>query len=460
MHRHLLLSIPLLLAAVLSLLGPGDAAAQTSGVETTTIVESNFPDGIRFGVTIESTVEVVEARVRYRVLGERVSRYAPLEFAPSRTIETDLFVRTDTAARYIPPGAEIEYTVETTDRQGVTTESEPQRFVLLDPRFAWSRLDAPGVFLLYYGGQQGRAQRALEAAQEALTRMGNLMGVTDPDTLRLAVYNSIPAMREALPPTSQVREESLVTEGISFGDTGVVLLLGGNPELEGVAAHETVHFLMRFAVGSGARSVPIWLNEGLAEYANPFPSPTFESLLSRRLASNTLIPLTSLTSAPGRPEDNLLLYGQGRSVVTYMIDAYGEAPLQALLQRLREGDPIDDALTAAYGFDRVGLDQEWRASIGAAPLTATPSRSALPTPIPRPTLVPFGAATSSSPEATAQPRPAPTEAPASTEPATEPAEQGSGGCNRAEGGGLDVGAVAPLLLGLGLLWRRIRPRAP
>ena len=103
MHRHLLLSIPLLLAAVLYLLGPGDAAAQTSGVETTTIVESNFPDGIRFGVTIESAVEVVEARVRYRVLGERVSRYAPLEFAPSRTVETDLFVRTDTAARYIPP---------------------------------------------------------------------------------------------------------------------------------------------------------------------------------------------------------------------------------------------------------------------------------------------------------------------------------------------------------------------
>ena len=143
-----------------------------------------------------------------------------------------------------------------------------------------------------------------------------------------------------------------------------------------------------------------------------------------------------------------------------MIDTYGEAPLKDLLRRLRDGDPIDDALTAAYGFDRVGLDQEWRASIGAAPLTATPSRSALPTPIPRPTLVPFGAATSSSPEATAQPRPSPTEARVATESATETAEQASGGCNRAEGGGLDVGAVAPLLLGLGLLWRRIRPRAP
>ena len=151
------------------------------------------------------------------------------------------------------------------------------------------------------------------------------------------------------------------------------------------------------------------------------------------------------------------MYGQSRSVVTYMIDTYGEAALQALLQRLREGDPIDDALTAAYGLDRVGLDQEWRASIGAPPLAATPSRSALPTPIPRPTLEPFGAASSSSPEATAQPRPTPTEAPV----ATETAEQSSGGCNRTESGGpLDMATAAPLLLLLGLLWRGSRQRTP
>ena len=454
-----LLSAPAL-AVLLLVLISHDASAQANGVEAITTVESRFPDGIAFDVAISSPVDIVEARVRYRVLGERVSRYAHLEFSPSRKIETDLFVRTDTAARYIPPGAEIEYSVETTDRQGVTSESAPQRFVFLDPRFEWSRLDAPNVFLLYYGGQQGRAQRALEAAQEAVTRMGNLMGVTEPGTFRLVVYNDVAAMRRALPPRSQVQEGTLVTEGISFGDTGVVLLLGGNPELEGVAAHETVHFLMRFAVGGGARSVPVWLNEGLAEYANPFPSPSFESILSRRLAANTLLPLTSLTSAPGRPEDNLLMYGQSRSVLTYMIDTYGEAALQALLQRLREGDPIDDALTAAYGLDRVGLDQAWRASIGAPPLSATPSRSALPTPIPRPALEPFGAASSSSPAATAQPRPTPAEAPIAAEPPSEPAEQSSGGCNRAAGAPLDAAAVASLLLLLGLLWRGSRQRTP
>ncbi len=448
MRRAVLSATLLLVAAVSFLIVSGGTSAQSTGVSVTTTTESQFPDGILFHVSIASPVDIVEARVRFRVLGEQVTRNAPLEFTPSPNVESSLLVRTDTLARYIPPGAEIEYSVETTDANGGRSESAPRRFVLLDPRHEWSRLDADGAYLLYYGGQEGRARRALEAAQKALTDMGALMGVAETDTLRLVMYNSIGHMRRALPPRSQVQEETLVTEGISIGDTGVVMLLGSNPEVEGVAAHETVHFLMRFAVGRGARSVPAWLNEGLAEYANPFPSDTFARVLLRRTASNTLLPLTSLTIPPGKPEDTLLMYGQGLSVVTYMIDAYGEAPLQDLLRRLGDGEPIDDALTAAYGLDRVALDQAWRSSVGALPLEATPSRSALPTPIPRPTLVPFGVGGTPPPEPT-RPRPSPTQA-------TTAQEQASGGCTRAESGATDAAVIASVLL-LGLLARRRKP---
>ena len=450
MRRPLLLVAAPLLAAALLLPGVASLSAQTSGPSVSTNVESRFPDGLHFDVSITSAEEIAEARLRFLVLGEQVARNAPLEFEPSRSVSAQLLVRTDTAPRYIPPGAEIEFSVEVTGAAGTVTESEPRRFVFLDPRHEWTRIDAPGVYLHYYGGQEGRARRALEAAQETLVRMGALMGIEETDTLRLTVYNSIGAMRRALPPRSEVQEGVLVTEGVSFGDTGVVLLLGGNPEVEGVAAHETVHFLMRFAVGRGASLVPAWLNEGLAEYANPFPSRSFQSIFSRRLYDNTLLPLTSLTSPPGRPEDNLLMYGQSESVVTYMVETYGAEPLQALLARLGEGDTIDEALTAAYGFDRTGLEHEWRTSINAPPLAATPSRSALPTPIPRPTLVPFGVGGTPPPEPT-RPRPSPTQPPAETRP---DATEASGGCNRAEGG-LDLAATAPMLL-LGLLWRRKR----
>ena len=437
-----------LLAAALALSSAGAAAHEAA--HFTVLARSEFPDGLRFDVAVDWHEQVAEARVRYRVLGEQVSRYGPLGFEPARAFTSELLVRTDTAQRYIPPGAEIEFSVEVTGASGAVTESDPQRFVFLDPRFKWTRIDAPGVYLHYYGGQEGRARRALEAAQETLDRMGELMGVEDRGTLRLTVYNSIGDMRRALPPRSRVQESVLVTEGVSFGDTGVVLLLGGNPEVEGVAAHETVHFLMRRALGRGAGVVPVWLNEGLAEYANPFPSQSFRNVFSRRLYDNTLLPLTSLTSAPGRPEDALLMYGQSESVVTYMIETYGAEPLRALLDQLGAGAAIDEALAAAYGFDRTGLEREWRTSIGAPPLAATPSRSALPTSIPRPTLAPFGFDTA--PAFAETPRPAPTQPPSETAP---PPEQSSGNCTRAEGGWDAAALIAPVLLGL-LVRRRKR----
>lgn len=448
MRRPLRLLAGTLLVVALAL-SSGEMASAQELPRFSVLAESRFPEGLHFDVSVDWREEIVEARVRFWVLGEQASRYAPLEIEPGREVRTGLLVRTDTAQRYIPPGAEIEFSVEATDATGAVMESDHRRIIFLDPRFAWTRLDAPAAYIHYYGGQEGRARRALEAAQEALERMGSLMGVPERDTLRLTVYNSVTAMREALPPRSAVQEETLVTEGVSFCDTGVVLLLGGNPELEGVAVHETVHFLMRFAVGGGARTVPAWLNEGLAEYAIPTPSPGFEAIFARRMAANTLLPLTSLTSAPGRPEDALLMYGQSRSVVAYMLDVHGEEALRELLRRLGEGDPIDAALTTAYGVDRVGLEQAWRASIGAPPLEATPSRSSLPTPLPRPALTPFGAGATPFPTTTTPgPGPSPGEAPAATRAA--PA-QASGGCARGQDG-IDLAAAAPALL-LSLVWR-------
>ena len=170
MRRTLLLLAVPLLAAALVLSSANTASAQV-GVQFTIQPQTEFPDGLRFDITLDAPVEIVEARLRFRVLGEQVSRNAPLEFDPASRVTTSLLVRTDTAARYIPPGAEIEYSVEATDAAGNVIASEPERTIFLDPRFEWSRIDAPGVYLLHYGGQEGRARRALEAAQEALERM-------------------------------------------------------------------------------------------------------------------------------------------------------------------------------------------------------------------------------------------------------------------------------------------------
>jgi hypothetical protein len=273
--------------------------------------------------------------------------------------------------------------------------------------------------------------------------MGALMGVEVKQALRLTMYNSWSDMRGALPPRSQVQQEALITEGVLFPSTGVILVLGTVPRAAGVTSHEVVHFLMDQAMGGMTRILPAWLNEGLAEYGSTEPSATFDAALSRALAQGRLFPLTSLTAPPGRPEDVLLMYGQGKSVVTFLVERHGAEKLRTLIQKLRQGLPIDEALQAAYGFDRDGLDQRWRQSIGAPPLTQDGPSRVTPTPIPYPTIIPFGAET-----------PTPFPSPATPRPAPTPARGGA--CGRGQGAG-DAALLGAAALGLALVvTRRIR----
>ena len=448
-RRGLVLALAALLLAA-GLVQPQAVAAQDAPRLLSSEMESRFPEGIFFQAAVEGSAPVTEITLQYRVLGESVSRYNTFEFEAARSVEADLLVRTDTAGRYIPPGAEIEFFFDIVDADGNRTETAPQTFTLLDPRFEWTRIEGDRASILYYRGAERLAQDVLETSEDTLERMGALLGVQVEEPLKLTMYNNFRDMRGALPPRSQVQESSLIIEGVSFGSTGVVLVLGDIARVKGVTAHEVVHFLVDQAMGGVSRLIPAWLNEGLAEYGNPEPSPSFDLALATALSGGELLPLTSLTSPPGQPGDVILFYGESKSAVTYMVETHGEGPMQRLLAGLREGLSIDSALEAAYGFDRVGLEARWRESIGAEPVEA--QASVRPTAIPLPTIVPFGAAA----PAASSPAPTPASQPAATPTPTAPVEAPSGGCTAAAPSA-DL-ALVLLPVAAGLMLRGVRRR--
>ena len=415
---RLMLVLGLLVPGLLVLGSPPTALAQEELRLVSSSVVSEFPQGVRFSVEISAPAEVQEIILRFQVLGERVQRYDNFQFRPASRVQAELQVRTDTADRYIPPGAELEYHFEIRDAAGRDLITEPRRFILLDPRFEWRDIQGVLVSIRYHGSTEDRARRVLEGAQATIADMGTLMGVEVQEPLRLTMYNSWGEMREALPPKSQVQEGALITEGVHFPATGVILILGSVPRVTGVTSHEVVHFLMDQAMGSLTRIVPAWLNEGLAEYGSREPSPSYDIALRRAVQNDALIPLTSLNTPPGPPGDVILMYGEGKSVVAYLVEVHGAQPLQALLQGMRQGLAIDEALKASYGFDRVELERLWRAHIGASPLPANGPERTLPTPIPYPTIVPFGVEAPTSLPTSPSPQP----------PAQTP--QSPGGCGR------------------------------
>ena len=99
---------------------------------------------------------------------------------------------------------------------------------------------------------------------------------------------------------------------MAFDESSVVLVLAGKTDI-GTATHEIMHILVGRKT-EGSINLPLWLNEGLAEYANRDTTITYDLYLDWAIGTNQLKPLSQLQTFPGDPKLTLVSYGQSRSV--------------------------------------------------------------------------------------------------------------------------------------------------
>lgn len=337
-------------------------------------VRNQFPEGVVFEATAGTIAPatIKEIRLEMRVNGSPRGSYAYLEFEPATTVQGKYLLKTD-GAQYKPPGILLEYRFIITDSAGRTLETEKETFLYLDNRFQWEKVTEGLVEVYYYGPTLGRAQLILKAGTGTVTKMGALLGITPTQTIRVIAYNNAAHMASALPFVSRATQTELLTQGQAHYEYGVLLVLAGDPQIDGIASHEITHMIFREATKGATIDLPAWLNEGMAEYANINPSSTYDTYLSAAVSANKLFRLKQLQSPPGVPQETLLMYGQGRAVVRYLVDSYGEGKIKQLFTAFRQGVQIDEALKKVYGFDQDGLDNAWRKSLGLPPWEDKPT---------------------------------------------------------------------------------------
>ncbi len=473
-----LLAVPLLLLMGGTSSGEGESIRILSSSAT-----SEFPTGMRFALEATGDTPIESIKVTYNVGQQSISVYDYLKFESGEIADGDLLVRTSTSAKYIPPGSIVTYRFEIEDSMGETKVTEPSQFVFDDARFDWEEVSGGPITVLYHGPVQKRAETIRDAILSTLDTMGPILGADTETPIRVTMYNNVKEMIDALPPNSATIRRELITEGQAFSNFGVLLVLGGGRLSEGTASHEVTHILTDRAGGN----VPRWLDEGLSEYGNVAPGFSYSIALEFAVETGRLLPITAQDIPPGDPEDAIIFYAQSRSIVRFMIDGLGADKMRELMARSRTGMNIDRAIRAVYNTDRVGLENAWRRAIGAPEYTPPEVGSLLPTPIPRPTVLPY----SLTPQAQSAPvvGTAPTATPEADDIVTEPSEvvalatdvekepseaeeepkkaeeePGGGGCSAPRSGGprtMDLSAVflAVGLVGLGAR-RRLRGRGP
>jgi hypothetical protein len=409
---------------------------------------SEFPNGVKFSVHATSPDEIVDIRVFVKKLGQSGrSTYRKLVFEPGTEITGEALILSGSGGEYIPPGTRIEYSFEIQDAADRLLRTDGQIFIYLDHHQEWKTL-SDGLITLFYNESviEGRAQAMMQGAQETLERMGPVLGIDPTEPLHIVTYGDYDSMKTALPFRAQAVTDGLVTQGTAFSEERVLLVLSQGDGYLGTTSHEFTHLLVADAAGRATANVPAWLNEGLAEYGNIEPGGEYDRYLSRAIENGQLRPLWFQGSFSGNPTEIITAYGQGKSVVEFMLENYDDQKMADLIAALKRTFDIDSALEETYGFDQYGLDTQWRQSLGLDPLPPpvdrSPQQQATPT-APAP-LEPTGTAVPTAvPAAASQPVPTDTPGPGSG--------QATPGCNPPGHPGNSLSDVAVLALLFGPL---------
>ncbi len=342
------LAIALLVLAATQLL---PLMAAGGPIEVVAVQERiNFPGEVGLILTVEAEQEIVEVRVIFRSVGQRVWRYAYADFEPGTRVVATQDVPAS-ASVYLPPGTEVEYYYEVRDSAGNMLTTDPAVVEYLDDRFDWKRMQIRSLELLYHSRSGSQVGRLAEEIQDDLDRIGQVLQDSPDRPIKGVIYNRASNARDAFPKQSQTTYDHGTFQGFAFTEQGIFVGLGLDRRM---IAHESAHLLLRQALGEQATDPPSWLDEGFATYMEPNSRVVSASSLASRSR-----PLRAMNTVTGTPSSIHTFYDKSHSVVAYLIETHGQDNFRRFLGELGQGLQVNRALIEVYGFGVDGLDTHW-----------------------------------------------------------------------------------------------------
>lgn len=387
---RILILLTLILNLSLFAVQPASASPQTDVTNDQAII--NFPIAVTFSAKINSNTNITSVILEYGTdqltCGEVIAKAFP-QFTSGKSVDVEWTWEMRQSGS-LPPGATIWWRWRYTDEAGMETVSNQQTITWLDTAHNWQTIFADKLNLHWYSGDETFANDLLTAAENGLAFNETKSGLTADAPIDLYIFADTNDLKEA------ILYEPSWTGGQAFPDHDIVILGISQSELDwgrDAIVHELTHVLVGHLTFSCLGGVPTWLNEGLAVYSEGELDPASLGQLDAAIRDDTLLTVRSLSAGFSEVADKAYLsYSQSYSIVNFLIETHGQNKMTTLLTSLRDGSTIDDALMTTYGFDVEGLDNAWRASIGAPQRAAAAQATAQPTPTYVPTIVPISGA--------------------------------------------------------------------
>ncbi len=359
----------------LTILGPVPVQAQGGLKILSSSAKVEFPSELSFSLSTESDVDIADIRLHYtvdRISLAHVTSEVYIEFVPGPVVDTEWTLDMRMTGG-LPPGSSVEYWWTVEDASGCRVETAPARVQFDDNRYFWHSLTEGKVTIFWYEGGDSFAQELMAAAHQALARLTEDTGACLERPVSMYIYAS----------TSDLQGAMIYSQewagGVTFARYGIIAI-GISPDSlywgKRTVVHELTHLIIHQEILNPYCSLPTWLDEGLAMYAEGNLEPGFATALHEALAEDSLISVRSLSSPfSAFAEESYLAYAQGYSLVEFLVTNYGQAKMLELLDTFSQGSSYDAALGKVYGFDTDGLDALWRDYVteqyGASAVTTT-----------------------------------------------------------------------------------------
>ncbi|MFZ5785630.1 MAG: tetratricopeptide repeat protein [Acidobacteriota bacterium] len=266
----------------------------------------------------------------------------------------------------------------------------------------WTRVDSDNFMVLTDAGGREATAAALElermrAAVLGLTHLKTQGGQRLP-VLLFASARSFEPLRDVFVPFQD--NERVGGFFIPSRDGGIIMAVhddspGNRSQRRRVLYHELTHYFLSQTFSS----LPLWLNEGLAEFYSTFEASDSEVSLGRPLIpslqvlrSGGIIPFSAFlatTQAELHEVDSRwrdLYYPQSWVLVHYLLMGEGrQGQLGNFTSLLREGTPASEAFSAAFGTTPAAMEVDLQRYVNRGTLSFRKvSAGDLPVPVPSP----------------------------------------------------------------------------
>ena len=228
-------------------------------------------------------------------------------------------------------------------------------------RHQWRSIGSDHFEVYFYDGLDSLAMRVLDLAEKTNTVMSAKIGHSLGRKVPIILYGS----------HNDFSQTNVTPELIDAGTGGFTEVLrnrvvlpftGSYEDLRHVVVHELTHaymFDMLYA-GSAASliarqgfySVPLWFAEGMAEYFSLGMESNAEVFLRDGTVAGYLPPLVY--------SGGYIVYKQGQSAISYLVQRHGEDRLRDILKRSRQMHNFDKAFQKSMGQPVSKFDEGWR----------------------------------------------------------------------------------------------------